>query len=297
MFDCNAGFSGNNQEKEYSTWKTAQNKSLGQYVSINFKYDIDIHSFTFKTLNLSNNNTINELSLYFPSIKNPEIFSISPGHHHYVLKTPIKTNTVKVVISKVNNPKAQTGGNITFYGIPCIDIKNQEKESDKKKSQYEINIFFRSKNVHISKPFNWIIDNGMKKSDHGFFKYGWDLLPTPIDLRYLDKKDPTHAGISFVPYECNNTNTCNKQTFNKWSIDLIHEGTYSVTIEIGSPTGKQEINSIKVNNEIFINNIFLKPKQYTKVTANIVIKENKTLELTTNTNTVIQSIQILFLHN
>ncbi|SOV83432.1 LCCL domain-containing protein [Plasmodium sp. gorilla clade G3] len=296
MFDCNAGFSGNNQEKEYSTWKTAQNKSLGQYVSINFKYEVDIHSFTFKTLDLANNNTINELSLYFPSMKNPEIFSISPGHHHYVLKTPIKTNTVKVVISKVNNPKSQTGGNITFYGIPCIDTKNQEKELDKKKSQYEINIFFRSKNVHISKPFNWIIDNGMKKLDHGFFKYGWDLLPTPIDLRYLDKKDPTHAGISFSPYECNNNNTCNKQTSNKWSIDLIHEGTYSVTIEIGSPTGKQEINSIKVNNEIFINNIFLKPKQYTKVTANITIKENKTLELTTNTNTVIQSIQILFLH-
>ncbi|CRG94711.1 LCCL-like protein, putative [Plasmodium gallinaceum] len=290
-FDCNAGFSGNNEEKEHSTWKTSKNKSLGQYININFKNDIDIHSFTFRTLT-STENVVKEISLYFPNLKSPEVFLISPGHHNYNLKIPIKTKTVKAVISKVNDSKSQSGGNITFYGIPCIDSKNQIKILEEKK-QYEINVFFRSKNVNILKPLNWLIDNGLKKQSHGAFKYGWEKLPTPIGMEHLDKKDLSHAGISFHPIECNN-DSCD--TFNKWSIDLLHEGMYYVTIEIGSPTGRQELNSIKVNDQNFINDIFLKSKQYTKVTGDVNINKNKTLEISTNTNTVIQSLQILFLH-
>ncbi|SBS88714.1 LCCL domain-containing protein [Plasmodium malariae] len=293
-FDCNAGFSGDNHEKEYSTWKTASNKSLGQYVSINFNYDMDIYSFTFKTLN-STENAITELSLYFPNTKNPETFTISLGHHHYKLKTPIKTKTIKAVISKVNDPKSQSGGNIAFYGIPCIDSKNQQINIEKK-NQYEINIFFRSKNVNIlTKPLNWLIDSGMKKQVHGNFKYGWEKLPTSIESENLDKKDLSHAGISFLPLECKINEACD--TLNTWSIDLLHEGTYYISIEIGSPSGRQELNSIKVNGEVFINNIFLKPKQYTKVSAEVNITKNKIVQISTNTNTVIQSVQLLFLHN
>ncbi|CDU19811.1 uncharacterized protein PY17X_1319100 [Plasmodium yoelii] len=302
-YDCQSGFSGNNKNKEYSAWKTAINKSLGQYITINFNYDIDIHSFTFKTLSSLENN-ITELSLYFANNTNPEIFSISPGHHKYKLKFPIKAKFVKVVISKVKDSKQQTGGNITFYGIPCGGYKNKEKNIDIKQNEYEINIYFRSKNISAtSKPLTWIADNGLTKQTHGYFNYGWEKVPTPIEWEQLNKQNSSHGGISFYPLECkkeNNLTTSdnnNCDTSNTWSIDLLHEGTYYVTIEIGSPLGKQNLNYIKVNGEVFINNMFLKPKQYTKVSANVDIKKNKTLQVSTNTNTVIQSIQIIFLHN
>ncbi|GAW82571.1 LCCL domain-containing protein [Plasmodium gonderi] len=293
-FDCNAGFSGNNEDKEYSTWKTASDKSLGQYLSVNFKYEIEIHSFTFRTLS-SLENPITELTLYFPNVKTPEIFAISPGHHHYKIKNPIKTKSAKVVISKVNDPKHQSGGNVSFYGIPCIDSKREQTNVEKKK-QSEINIFFTSKNINMSsKPLNSIIDNGKKKDQYGYFKYGWEKLPTPVEYENPDKKDLTHAGISFRPLECkNNNDVCDAS--NTWSIDLLHSGTYYIAIEIGSPIGRQELNSIKVNGDVFINNMFLKPKQYSKVTSDIIISENKTLQISTSTNTVIQSIQLLFLH-
>ncbi|SBS97047.1 LCCL domain-containing protein (LAP5) [Plasmodium ovale curtisi] len=293
-FNCNAGFSGDNKEKEYATWKTATSKSLGQYMSINFKYEIDIYSFTFKTLQ-SIGNDITELSLYFPNRKNPEIFSINPGHHHYKLKIPVKTKMVKVVISRVNDTKYQTGGNIAFYGIPCINSTNIEKHFEKR-NQYEISIYFKSKNISISsKPLNWLVDNGGKKQTHGYVTYGWEKIPTPIEWEELDKKDLSHSGISFSPLECKGRyDVCDIS--NTWSIDLLHEGKYYVAVEIGSPSGKQELNSIKLNGEMFINNIFLKPKQYTKVTADVVVGKEKTLQISTNTKTVIQSVQLLFLH-
>ncbi|SBT80420.1 LCCL domain-containing protein [Plasmodium malariae] len=114
-------------------------------------------------------------------------------------------------------------------------------------------------------------------------------------LGLIGGKDLSHAGISFLPLECKNNEACD--TLNTWSIDLLHEGTYYISIEIGSPSGRQELNSIKVNGEVFINNIFLKPKQYTKVSAEVNITKNKIVQISTNTNTVIQSVQLLFLHN
>ncbi|KJP86931.1 hypothetical protein AK88_03440 [Plasmodium fragile] len=292
QFDCNAGFSGNNQDKEYETWKTAADKSLGQYLSVNFKYEIDIHSFTFRNLS-SLENPITELTLYFPNVKTPEVFAISPGHHHYKLSTPIKAKSAKVVISKVSNPKGQSGGNVAFYGIPCVDPKNEQP--NQQKNEREINVFFTSKNNSTSsKPLNWIIDNGLKKDQYGFFKYGWEKLPTPVESENLDN-DPSHAGISFLPLECKNSNeACD--TSNTWSIDLLHQGTYYMAIEIGSPSGRQELNSITVNGDVYISNMFLKPGQYTKVTSDISISDSKTLQISTDTNTVIQSVQLLFLH-
>lgn len=291
-YDCKAGFSGKNEEKEYSTWITAKGKSLGQYMSINFKQDVEIHSFTFKTLQADEKRVL-ELTLHFPKEKNPEVFAISPDHHHYKLKKPIRTNTVKAVLSKVNDSKSSSGGNLAFYGLSCVEAKSQ-KESLEKRNQFEVNILFRSKDVNFSKPIQWQIDNGQLKEKHGIFSYGWQKLPTPIPLELLNKKDLNHAGISFRPVECG-TDSCD--TSNKWSIDLIHKGMYSVSIEIGSPEGKQELNSLKVNDAVFINDIFLKPNQYTKVTSDIYLKNSTTLEISTNTRTVIQSVQILFLHS
>ncbi|CAG9473824.1 unnamed protein product [Plasmodium vivax] len=292
-FDCSAGFSGNNQDKEYETWKTAADKSLGQYLSVNFKYEIDIHSFTFRTLS-SMENPITELTLYFPNVKTPEVFAIFPGHHHYKLSTPVKAKSAKVVISKVSDPKRQSGGNVAFYGIPCVDPKNEQQ--NEQKDQREINIFFSSKNDSTSsKPLNWLIDNGLKKDQHGFFKYGWDRLPTPVESEFWDKKDPSHAGISFLPLECRNSkDACD--TSNTWSIDLPHQGTYYMAIEIGSPSGRQELNSITINGDVYISNMFLKPRQYTKVASDISISDSKTLQISTDTNTVVQSVQLLFLH-
>ncbi|VWU51102.1 LCCL domain-containing protein, putative [Hepatocystis sp. ex Piliocolobus tephrosceles] len=319
-FNCNAGFSGFNDNKEYGTWKVAEGKSLGQYMTITFKYDIDIYSFTFKPLitdsDLTETSSITELSLYFDNIKQPQIFTISPGHHHYKLNMPIKTKNIKIVISKVNDAKKndakkndakkndtkkeEVGGNINFYGIPCTYGKEEETDLEKK-NEHEINIYFKSKNIHISsKPLSWIVDNGLLKQKQGILNYGWKKLPTPIEWPQLDKKDIDHTGISFFPNDCIdnvNNDSISCDTTNTWSIDLLHEGTYYVAIEIGSPTGNQEINSIQLNGEMFINNMFLKPKQYTKVTSNVFISKNKTLEITTNTKTVIQSIQIIFLHN
>lgn len=290
-FDCKAGFSGNNEEKEFSTWITAKNKSLGQYISVDFKHEVEIHSFTFKTLN-SKERLVTEVQLHFPHIKNPVVFSIIPGHHHYKLKKAVKTKTVKLVLSKVADEKSQSGGSVAFYGLSCVNHKNQKELTDKK-SQYEMNILFRSKDINLTRPLNWHVDNGRLKETHGMFKYGWEKLPTPVPVNSLNKNDLHHAGISFHPAECVNT-PCD--TSNKWSIDLLHSGLYSVTVEIGSPTGKQEIHSIKVNDVFFINDIYLKPEQYTKVTSELTLKKDTSLDISTNTNTVLQSVQIVYLH-